>query len=43
MPSHVLDFIALIIFGEVYKLQSNSLCSLFQPPTTSSLLGRYKI
>jgi hypothetical protein len=35
----LLDYITLIIFGEVYKLCSSSLCSLLQPPTTSSLLG----
>jgi hypothetical protein len=34
-----LELITLIIFGEVYKLRSSSLCSLLQPPATSSLLG----
>jgi len=34
-----LDLITLIIFGEAYKLRSSSLCSLFQAPATSSLLG----
>jgi hypothetical protein len=29
----------LIIIGEAYKLRSSSLCSLLQPPTTSSLVG----
>jgi len=32
----LLDF---IIFGDACKLQSSSLCSLLQPPTTSSLFG----
>jgi len=37
-PTHlILDLIALI-FGEPYK-SSSSLCSLLQPPVTSSLLG----
>jgi hypothetical protein len=35
----ILDFLTLIIYGEVYKLCSSSLCSLLQPPTTFSLLG----
>jgi len=29
----------LIIFGETCNLQSSSLCSILQPPTTSSFLG----
>jgi len=37
--SHFLDLITLIIFGEVYRLQS-SLCSLLQPPAASSLFGQ---
>jgi hypothetical protein len=28
-----------LVFGEAYKLCSSSLCSLTQPPATSSLLG----
>jgi hypothetical protein len=37
----LLDLITLIIliYGEVYKLKSSSLCSLFQPPATPFLLG----
>jgi hypothetical protein len=30
--------IILIMFGELYKLWSYSLCSFLQPPVTSSLL-----
>jgi len=33
------DFIIQIIIGKVYQLWISSLCSLLQPPTTSSLLG----
>jgi hypothetical protein len=32
----LLDLISLIISGEAYKLWSSSLCSLLQPPGTSS-------
>jgi hypothetical protein len=41
VPAHLipLHLITLIIFSEAYKLQSSSLCSLLQPPATSSLLG----
>jgi len=35
----MVDLINLIIFGEVYKLGSSSLCSLLQPLTTYSLFG----
>jgi hypothetical protein len=35
----VLDFITVIILGEVYKLESSSLYSLFQLPATFSLIG----
>jgi hypothetical protein len=33
------DLIILIILGEEYKLRSSSLCSLLQPPVTSSFFG----
>jgi len=35
-PSHPLDLITLILFAGVYSLWSTSLCSLLQPPATSS-------
>jgi len=40
-PAHLilLDLISLITFCEVYRLQSFPLCSLFQFPATSPLLG----
>jgi len=40
-PTHLIlfDLIALTIFREGHKLWSSSLCSLLQPPATSSLLG----
>jgi hypothetical protein len=39
-PAHFIlpDLITLIIFSEAYKLWGFSLCSLLQPPATSSLL-----
>jgi len=40
-PVHFIpvDLIILIICGEAYRFWSSSLYSLFQPPTSSSLLG----
>jgi len=40
-PIHLtpFDLITIVIFGEVYMLQRFPLCSLFQPPATSFLLG----
>jgi hypothetical protein len=32
-PSHHLDLITLIIFGEGYNLRSSLLCSLLNPPS----------
>jgi len=39
-PVHliILDLITLTVSGEEYRLRISSLCSLLQPPTTSSLL-----
>jgi len=39
----LLDLITLIMFDEVCKLWSSSLCSLLQPPATSCLLVPIKI
>jgi hypothetical protein len=40
-PAHLilLALITLTILGEEYKPCSSSLCSLLQPPVTSSLFG----
>jgi hypothetical protein len=40
-PAHLilLDLITLIVIDEANKLRSSSLCSVLQPPATSSLLG----
>jgi hypothetical protein len=38
-PAHLILRISLIIFGKGYKLWCCSIYSLFQPPTTPSLLG----
>jgi hypothetical protein len=38
-PSHSPDFITLIICGNTCKLWNSPLCSLLQPPATSSPLG----
>jgi hypothetical protein len=40
-PAHLilLDLITLMTFSKTYKLWSSSLCSVLQPPATSSLLG----
>jgi len=40
MMMMMMIIIIIIIICEVYKLWSSSLCSLLQPPTTSSLLGQ---
>jgi hypothetical protein len=36
-PPIILNLITQIIFCEAYRLRSYLLCSLFQPPSTSSL------
>jgi hypothetical protein len=40
-PAHfiLLVLVTLIIFGEVYKLRSSSLCNLLHPHATFSSLG----
>jgi len=38
-PSYPLDLITLTMYDEACKLWSSSICSLLQPPVTSSLLG----
>jgi len=41
VPLVPLYLITLKIIGEAYKLLSSYLCSLVQPPTSSSLLSPY--